>query len=50
LPNLLNQDISEVVVNYSEPIVVFNAYKYSYNFDGIYFDEISDYRLKDSGF
>jgi hypothetical protein len=50
LPNLFNQDISEVAVGYSDLIVTFNAYKYSYNFDGISFDKISGYHLENNGF
>jgi hypothetical protein len=50
LPNLFNHDISESTLGINEPTITFDAYKYLYDFDGISFDEISGYRLKDNGF
>ena len=50
LPNLLNQDISENKIGYTEPIIKFEAFTYLYDFDGIKFNEIYDYQLKNNGF
>lgn len=50
MPDLFNQDISEVFMDGNEPIITFSALKYQYDFNGINFEDIQGYALKNNGF